>query len=409
MANPYRELFRPTGTVGFFSAALVARFPLGMLTLGIVIMLSDWRDSYGLPSLVASTAIGVNALVAPQLSRWADKYGQARIAIPASLFATTAFCVLIAASYFRWSDWSLFASAFCIGFMPNFGAFSRARWVHLYRGKPLLRTAFALESMGEELGWMSGPIIVVVLVHFFFPEVAVTATALLFLIGALSFSLQRGTQPPPQIEQFPKTAPAAYAATLSAPPKGERPMIFSAVVFFPSLTLFMLGSFFGVIEVTATAFAKQLELEYLTFVPLTAYAIGSFLTGIGYGALHWRLALPRQFLLMSALVVLTSLPFFFVTSLSLLSLICLLAGLAYSPTVIIAMGLIEELSPKERLTESMTWALIAPIIGIASGIALSGEMIDRYGAQVAFYSTVLFGVLAFLIVLVAQRSLKVKK
>jgi len=393
MANPYRELFRPVGTVGFFTAALVARFPLGMLTLGIVIMLSSSRDSFSLPSLVASTAIGVNALIAPQLSRLADTHGQARVAIPATLVATMAFALLIAASYLIWPDWSLFASAVCIGFMPNFGAFSRARWV---------RTAFALESMGEELGWMSGPIIIVVLVHVFFPEVAVAATAMLFFIGAISFSLQRRTEPPRQARDKTQAASNERPAT-------ERPMIFNPVVFFPSLTLFMLGGFFGVIEVAATAFAKQSGLEHLTFVPLSAYAIGSFLTGIGYGALHWRLALPRQFLLMAGLVVLTSLPFFFVTNLSILSLICLLAGLAYSPTVIIAMGLIEDLAPKGRLTESMTWALIAPIIGIATGIAVSGTIIDLYGAKIAFYATVLFGIVAFLIVVMAQKSLKTQK
>jgi len=394
MANPYRELFRPAGTIGFFAAALVARFPMGMLTLGVVIMLSNSRDSYGLPSLIASTAIGVNALIAPQLARLADRYGQARIAVPASCFATLAFGMLILASYFSWSNWSLFASAFCIGFMPNFGALSRARWVNLYRGKPLLRTAFALESMGEELGWMSGPIIIVVLVHWFFPEIAVAVTAALFFTGAIAFSLQKSTEPPP-----------SYPDRVREGAKSARPMIFHPVVFFSSAALFMLGGFFGVIEITTAAFAKQETLEQLTFVPLTAYAIGSFITGIGYGALHWRMSLPRQFLIMSGLIVLTSLPFFFVINIIFLSLFCLVAGLAYSPTVIIAMGLIEDLIPKERLTESMTWALIAPIIGIASGIALSGVMIDLYGAQTTFSITVLFATVSFLIVFISQSSL----
>jgi len=394
MVNPYRELFRPAGTTGFFVAALVARFPLGMLTLGIVIMLANSRDSYSLASFVASTAIGVNALVAPQLSRLADRYGQTRIAIPASCFATLSFAMLIAASYFFWPTWSLFISSFCIGFMPNFGAFSRTRWVHFYRGSPLLRTAFALESMGEELGWMSGPIIIVALVYVSFPEVAVAATAALFFTGAMAFCLQRRSEPPPQ--------PLASNQEKTK----DRPMILEPIVFFPSLALFMLGGFFGVIEVTTTAFAKQVKLEHLTFVPLTAYAIGSFGTGIGYGALSWRLALPRQFLLMSGLIILTSLPFLFVSNIVLLSLFCLVAGFAYSPTVIIAMGLIEELAPKARLTESMTWALIAPIIGIASGIALSGVVIDWVGAQMAFYTTLPFATIAFLIVLMAQSSLK---
>jgi len=130
---------------GFFIAGLIAWFPHGMVTLGTVLMLNSTRDGFALPNLVASTAILACALIVPQLSRLADVHGQTRIAVPTACIALLAYGGLIAALLLDWPDWALFASAVGIGFMPNFGAFSRARWSHLYTGTPLLHiTLFGL-------------------------------------------------------------------------------------------------------------------------------------------------------------------------------------------------------------------------------------------------------------------------
>jgi len=388
--NPYRHLFNTSDVIGFFIAGLIARFPLGMVTLGTVLMLSSTHKGFGLPSLVASTAILACALIAPQLSRLADRYGQTRIAIPAVCVALTAYAGLVAASFLRWPDWVLFASALGIGCMPNFGAFSRARWSSLHTGTPLLRTAFALESLCEEMIWMLGPVIVVWCATQLFPQAGVIAAAGLFLIGAGWFCTQTGSEPAPSVR--PQR-------------RGETPVIFSAGVLLPSLALFALGGFFGVVEIAATAFAKQAGVPQHIFYPLSAYAIGSLLTGIAYGLAHWKAALPRQLLLVSGVFVLTTLPYFFITDLWGLTLICFIAGATCSPSIIIALALVEHLVPKDRLTESMTWALVSPTIGMAAGFALTGWLVDEVGPKQAFYATVLFSAMAFVVVLAAQRRL----
>jgi len=74
--------------------------------------------------------------------------------------------------------------------------------------------------------------------------------------------------------------------------------------------------------------------------------------------------------------------------------------------MIIAMGLIEELVEKNRLTESMTWAVIGANIGLASGFLLAGPMIDAFGPEVAFYGMVLFGCSTFFIVAISQPKFK---
>jgi len=390
--NPYRQLFRIKGVTGFFISGLIARFPQGMVTLGAVLMLNSTHGGFGLPSLVASTAILACALIAPQLSRLADTHGQTRIAIPAVCVALASYAGLIAASFLHWPDWALFINAIGIGFMPNFGAFSRARWSHLYTGTPLLRTAFALESLCEEMLWITGPLIVVQCATQLFPQAGLIAAAGLFTLGAVWFCTQTGSEPALRERQ---------------PQHGEKPVIFSTGVLLPSLALFALGGFFGVVEIAASAFAKQAGVPENTFYPLSAYAIGSLLTGIAYGLVHWKAPLPRQLLLVSILFVLTTVPYFFVANLWGLTFICFIAGATCSPSIIIALALVEHLVPKDRLTESMTWALVSPTIGMAAGFALTGKLVDTVGPEQAFYATVLFSVMAFVIVLLAQKRLSV--
>jgi len=387
----YASLFRQPGITGFFIAGLIARFPLAMMTLGIVIMLNHARGDYEIPGLVASVCVLASALIAPQLSRLADAFGQAKVGLPAALLATAAFCLLIAAYRLQWPQWTWFACAAGIGMMPNFGAFSRARWSYLYTGTPLLRTAFALEALCEEMVWMSGPIIVVWCSTRIAPEAGVAAAALLFIVGALVFCSQRRTQPVPTGAALHKTG---------------KPAIFSSAVFLPCMALLAFGGFFGVLEVATTAFAKQRGEEEKIFYPLTAYAVGSFITGSIYGVLRWHWPLPRQWLLVAAVFAVTTAPFFFIDSISTLTLVCFIAGATCSPSIIIALSLVENLSAKERLTESMTWALVSPTIGMAAGFALAGNWVDTWGAQRAFYGTTLFSCMTLLVVVLAQPWLR---
>jgi len=388
--NPYRTIFRAKGSFAFFVTSFIARFPISMVTLAMVVMIKAKRDAFTLPSLIATTYILANALIAPQLSRLADLYGQSRIALLATFVECTAFLTMILAVHFHGPDWVLFAAAIGAGFGPSFGAFSRARWAKIYSGTPLLRTAFALESLSEEIVFMSGPPIVLLLATGLFPEAGLMAAAVLLVSGALPFSTLKSTEPDP--------APHGH--------KAGRPAILNPPVLFLALTLFAFGGIFGVLEVTTVAFAEKFNLGHLAFYPLSAAAIGSFLSGLGYGALRWELALSRQLLVMTFILGITTLPFFFVNDIWVLTLMCLFLGVACSPSLIIAMGLIEELVEKTRLTESMTWAVIGANIGLAGGFLLAGPMIDHFGPEIAFYGMVLFGGSTFFIVLAAQPKLK---
>src|SRR5262245_18274549 len=89
MTNPYREIFNAPGTKGFAAAAFVARLPIAMAPIGIVAMLSQTHGEYWLAGAVSATFAFINAIVSPQLSRYIDRHGQTRVAVPTTALAVT--------------------------------------------------------------------------------------------------------------------------------------------------------------------------------------------------------------------------------------------------------------------------------------------------------------------------------
>ena len=70
------------------------------------------------------------------------------------------------------------------------------------------------------------------------------------------------------------------------------------------------------------------------------------------------------------------------------------------------MALIERIVPSARLTESMTWASSGLAVGIATATPLAGVIIDRYGAQTAYWVTSGCAVGALVIGAIVFRSLR---
>jgi MFS family permease len=85
MSNPYSRIFREPGAKGFSAAAFLGRLPIAMAPIGIVAMLSQALGEYWLAGAVAATYALTNAFLSPQISRLVDRFGQTRVAAPATV------------------------------------------------------------------------------------------------------------------------------------------------------------------------------------------------------------------------------------------------------------------------------------------------------------------------------------
>ncbi|MEP7453218.1 MFS transporter [Phyllobacterium sp. SB3] len=380
MTNPYREIFNAPGSVAFSATGFIARLPLSMVTLGIVTMVSQTHGTYWLAGAVSATFALSNALVAPQISRLVDRFGQSRILPVFSLITVLALAGLMLSARYNAPAWTLFVFAMLAGFMPSMTALVRARWTEIYRDTPQLRTAFAFESVVDEIIYMVGPIIAIGLSVALFPQAGPLAATLFLAVGSILFVAQKSTEP--AIHPQDRTDN-------------------SSVIRLPSLqiiavTLAAIGALFGTAEVTAIAFAEEQGQKAAAGIALASYAAGSLIVGLIFGALKLRMPLAKQFLLAISLAMLTTLPLLIVTGIGGLSIALFLAGAAVSPTIIISMGLIERLVPASKLTEGITWAMTGVMIGMALGSSLSGWVIDEYGASSGFYVSVASGLIAFI-------------
>ena len=166
-----------------------------------------------------------------------------------------------------------------------------------------------------------------------------------------------------------------------------------------------IGVIFGTAEVSTIAFAEEQGQKAAASLVLASYAAGSLVVGLYFGTLRLRMSLAGQLLIAVALAAVTTLPLLAISSLGSLAIVLFLAGASVSPTIIVAMGLVERIAPPSKLTEGITWGMTGIGIGMAIGSSVSGWLIDAFGARSGFGVSVAAGVVALVTALLGYRTL----
>ncbi|MEU6354186.1 MFS transporter [Streptomyces sp. NPDC047072] len=379
--GPYRRLLATPGARAFTLGNLLARLPMGMFSVSAVVMIAGSRGSYALAGAVTAIGLAATAVVAPWTARLVDRYGQARIAVPATLLAALGSLALLLCVRYGAPAWTLFVSYAATATTPNIGGLSRARWVHLLDGdERSLHVANSFEQAADELCFMLGPVLAATLCATFFPEAGTLAGALLLVTGMLVFTSQRSTEPPPSQDRHHPPAPAK--SLLRAP--GLPPLLAVCLA---------MGAVFGSMEVVTIAFADAQGHRTAAGVVLALQAAGSCAAGLVYGAVR-RTGRPedRYVGCVAALTALLTLPLLAAAltgSLLAVAGALLVAGMATAPTMVTGMTLVQRRTPPGRLNEGMTLAVTGLLGGIACGSAAGGWTVEHaspvagYGVPVA--------------------------
>jgi MFS family permease len=369
MLTPYRTLFAAPGNRRFALAGLLARLPLPMTGIGIITLLAQLRGSYALAGAVAATFVVTYALLSPQISRLVDRHGQSRVLPVATAVSVFGMALLLTAAAWQAAAGTLFAGAVLAGCMPSMSAMVRARWAALYRGQPRLQTAYALETVLDEVTFIAGPPLAVGLAVMVDPLAGLFAAAVLLALGVTALVLQRGSEPPLQ----PIDAGDRQGSAIGV-----------ANVRLLALLMVAVGVIVGTVDITSVAFAAQRGVPGAASVVLSAYALGSCVAGLVFGAVSLRWPLRRLLLLGGMATALSTLPLLQVDGIAALAVAVLVAGMFFAPTMIVAMSIVERLVPAHRLTEGMTWLLAGLNVGVAMGAAGAGQIVDIAGARAGF-------------------------
>ena len=375
VAGPYLEILRRPGAARFTSAAFVARLPISMVALGIVLMVSELRGSYALAGILAAAYTVSSALLSPLGSRAVDRWGQMRVVRILVTVHALSLLMLAWATVGGAASLLLLALAIAAGStQPATGALVRARWAHVLGGDMRLRTAFAFEGVLDELIFVVGPPLATFLAVALSAPAPVIASAALVAVGATLLLVQRGTEPP---------------ATGMRPTRDGHPLRRMGVTSV-LLVLLAIGGVFGSIDIATVALADEAGQRAAAGLILASYAAGSMASALVLGSRSGGASderLPRLLLVASLALLVVTLPLLLRPGLVALGFLVLLAGLAVSPVLITGFSLVEALVLPTQITEGLSWAISAIGLGVAASAAGTGWLVDRAGPQAGFLVT----------------------
>ena len=398
MLSTYREVLRLPGALAFSSSGLVARLPMAMVGLGILLYISGVTGSYGLAG-VMSAAFSLSAAAGMIISsRLVDRLGQHKVLgwlIAGESLGLALFVISMELA------WPLVISAIIVvgagACSPAIGPAVRARWTFVISrvesaSSPKLRTAFALESIFEEIIFTVGPLITAWLAISLALPAPIILAIVIGVAGTLVLIRQRSTEPTP--------APL-HQSKIPHVPAFRRPGVLLMI-----LSAIATGAIFGSFEVAIVAFTAEQGAPEASGLLLAMWALTSMFGGLWFGSRHFRLPLSRQLVVItgSLTVALAITPF--LNSLTTLTLATVISGALVAPLLITIFSLAERLVPNAQLTEGLTFINSGLTVGFSLGVAAGGYLIDVSGARLGFALGNGGAAAAFLVAVIGQRRIQ---
>lgn len=330
--NPYAAILAIPGAKRFSGAGALARLPMSMVGISILLMLQGIHGSYTLGSRVSAVYIVAQAIFSPQLARLVDRHGQSRVMRPMVVVTTVSLVALVVCAVTRAPEVTLYVFAVLVGgTIGSVGSMVRARWSYLLDDKRKLHSAYSFEAAVDELCFVIGPMLATILATSVAPAAGLMVPILAVSIGGAWFLSSRATEPPPS----PRVAGVHQRSVLL-----NAGMIAVIVVFVG------MGTIFGSVDVATIAFAEEAGHEPLAGVLLGIFAAGSLVSGLAYGARQWLSPLWLRFVIGMILLAGSVSLFLFVTTLPVLAGVMFLAGFGIAPTLINGNNLVQILVPR---------------------------------------------------------------
>lgn len=375
----YRAVLADPSARAFTSAGLLARLPMSMTGLSIVLLVSLTSGSFARAGLITAVVTICGAAAAPVWGRLIDRVGQARVLLYAALICNLSLGLLVLAVTRGMALPVVLATAVGAGLgFSSAGSCVRARWSHRLRGDPLLNTAYAWEAVLDEVVFIIGPVLATFLATRVNPALGLVGCVVLGLAGAVALGRLTDTEPPVRKVAAGERPRAPLPAWLLLP------------VVAASATL---GGLFGGMEVVVVAFSKQAGVLTSAGFLVMAWATGSMVSGLVTGTWAWKVSPALRFRVGGLLLAGSLVPLPFVASPPLVAGLLFLSGLAIAPTLIAAVAVVEAAVPPDRLTEALGWNSMGIAAGLSAGATGTGYLIDSFNATAGFWGVVGFGVL----------------
>lgn len=385
----YRRFLGHPGVPRLFGAMLVGRLPAGMLSLAIVLRITGDGGSYRLAGgITAAFSLGIG-LTMPILSRLVDRRGQTVVLIPCA-FATLASATLLAILPARSAPLLLMAAGALLGgALPPLASASRTMWPAVLADSAALDAAYAADATFQELIFIVGPLLVVVVAAAIGTAAAILTAGILACAGTLVFGTSRMSRAwrAPEHSGHPNKA-------LRSP--GIRVLV---------VTMFALICGFAAEEVSLIAVARQSGSAGASGVLLSVWSLSSLVAGFVYGMRSWPGPPAVRVVGLLAATSLITLALAPQRNLIVVTAILAVSGLGGAPALSGIYRTAQHVALSGVVTESYAWLGVGTLVGSAVGAAVAGQVITTRGPGDGFLVAAAAIALAAVVIGLGRRAL----
>jgi MFS family permease len=391
----YARFLRAPQALPLMAAGTVARFPVGINGLAIILFGREHTGSYATAGAIAAAFALALGLSSPFLGRLIDRLGVAVVMPPLAVAHAAALIALVILGEIDAPPVALGGAALVAGLcLPPLGAVVRSLWPRILEDVDpgLLPTALAVEGIVIELIFVVGPLLTGLIVAVASPSAALLLSAGLVVVGTALFLAR------PIVRSITISEHAGSHGMLGAlRSPGIRTLV---------LTTLPLGFCFGAMEVTLPAFSEDVASRAYAGVLIAVWSVGSALGGVIYGAIEHTGPPGRRYARLALLLPLGYLPLAAASSLAVMLPLAFLAGLCIAPTLTAGNQLAGDVAPAGAETEAFTWPVTALVCGLAVGNWVAGALVEAIDWRVAFLSSAAGAALGAILATARRRTLE---
>jgi MFS family permease len=348
----YMRLLRTPGVFRVTASQLFARLPLGMLSLAILMHVSETTGSYGQAGLVVACVSIAEAIAMPVSARLTGRFGVTPVVLTAATINGIGFLALALAPAHLIL---LCALGVVVGAsIPPMMPVVRALYPRMVPADTV-RALFAFDTTAQELIWVTGPVVVTVLTSLVNTAAPLLAAGAITLTGSIAFvfSLQ------PRQPRIARST-SSFGRVLA---RQEVLLAFVA-------NLALVASFMA-LEVGVVA---QLG-HSMAGVAISVSSLGSLIGGLLLGQRHFGLG--GLVATLAVVVVGTAVTSVVTGPLQFVALF--VAGFGFAPAMAVLYHAVSRGVAEHAAAEAFGWLNTGALAGGAAGTALSGVLNDAWG------------------------------
>ncbi|MFI2077775.1 MFS transporter [Streptomyces triculaminicus] len=352
--------------------SVVARMPVYLMSLAMVLVVREQGGSYARAGLVAALYTVGMAVGGPLIARYVDRRGRRPVLVATGLLYPSALAVLVWATGPDDGAQPVVAAVAGVA-LPPANACMRSLWARLPLRDDEREIAYLWEALLTEVLVIGAPLMLAALMITGSASLALTTVATIGGVGALGLALTRLPAGTAAASPRPDGVPHSLLGPLREPAM----LALTGVMAVCAVPI-------GLMTLAIPAFVDAHGSPGSTGVVYACWGVGSAVGALWLGRSQSEVAVHRRFpRLVLAYAVGTALPLLAVSELTLG--VALAVGSA--PIALVSaseMTLVSTVADGRLLTEAFTWASLATVVGDAVGQQAGGLLMEPVGPHGVF-------------------------